>query len=440
MIEIITTLELLRPLLSPCEFRKLTLIIEATLAMTGRVTMLGISRWAEKGGSYRTIQRFFNGTYDWSKLRWALIKQYLTIKGTGSVWLIAGDEVVVTKSGKQTHGLAKFYSSLQKQPVAGLCFLNLSLINVETRQCYPLVAEQLVRDEVKETAPKAVQKKADTGKAGRPKDSKNKNRSEVEFSAFQLQLQGCIQQALLLLGCDIRPCYFLYDGALGNNAGLQLVKQKGLHLISKLRHDSQLYFQHTGPYAGRGAPKKYGERLTLERLTDQYLCLKTVEKNSETCFYQVPLRHKHFPDLLNVVVIVKTNLTTGKSAKVLLFSDDLDLAYDQLVAYYQLRFQIEFNFRDAKQYWGLEDFMNVKEGQVNNAANFSLFMVTCSQLLLPQIKGLESDSMLDLKTVFRARKYTRRIINSLGIKSDEFLIDNKIYQTAEIGRIHDMAA
>jgi putative transposase len=134
-----------------------------------------------------------------------------------------------------------------------------------------LVAEQLVRDEVKETAPKAVKKKSENDKAGRPKDSKNKNRTEVELSAFQLQLQSCIQQALLLLGCDIRPSYFLYDGALGNNAGLQLVKQKRLHLISKLRHDSKLYFQYTGPYAGRGAPKKYGDRVTVERLTDQYL-------------------------------------------------------------------------------------------------------------------------------------------------------------------------
>ena len=440
MTEIITTLELLRPLLSPCEFRQLTLIIEATLAMTGRVTMLGMSRWAEKGGSYRTIQRFFNGTYDWSKLRWALIRHHPGIKGTGGIWLIAGDEVVVTKSGKQTHGLAKFYSSLQKQPVAGLCFLNLSLVNVGTRQSYPLVAEQLVRDEAKETAPKAVQKKAKNGKAGRPKGSKNKNRSEVGFSAFQLQLQGCIQQALLLLGCDIRPSYFLYDGALGNNAGLQLVKQKGLHLISKLRHDSKLYFQYAGPYAGRGAPQKYGDRVTVEKLADQYLCLKTVEKNIETCFYQVQARHRHFPDLLNVVVIVKTNLKTSKSAKALLFSDDLELAYDKLVDYYRLRFRIEFNFRDAKQYWGLEDFMNIKEGQVGNAANFSLFMVTCSQLLLPQIKGLDNDSILDLKTVFRARKYTRRIINSLGIKSDGFLIDDRIFQAAEIGRIHDMAA
>jgi hypothetical protein len=67
-------------------------------------------------------------------------------------------------------------------------------------------------------------------------------------------------------------------------------------------------------------------------------------------------------------------------------------------------------------------------------------MVTFSQLLLPQIQGLGSNSMLDLKTVFRARKYTRRIINSLGIKSEPFLIDDRLFQAAEIGRIHAKAA
>ena len=40
------------------------------------------------------------------------------------------------------------------------------------------------------------------------------------------------------------------------------------------------------------------------------------------------------------------------------------LAGETLIEYYSLRFQIEFDFRDAKQYWGLEDFMNVKETQV----------------------------------------------------------------------------
>ncbi len=72
-------------------------------------------------------------------------------------------------------------------------------------------------------------------------------------------------------------------------------------------------------------------------------------KDYSTRVYQIQAWHKNFPDLLNVVVMVKTNLTTGRSAKVLLFSDDLALAYDKLIDDYRLRFQIEFNLRDAKQ-------------------------------------------------------------------------------------------
>jgi hypothetical protein len=83
--------------------------------------------------------------------------------------------------------------------------------------------------------------------------------------------------------------------------------------------------------------------------------------------------------------------------------------------------------------------MNVNETQVSNAANFSLFMVTFSRLLLPQLQDMNIESMLDLKTVFRARKYTRRIINSFGINAEQFLIDNRIFEAAEIGRIHARA-
>jgi len=56
------------------------------------------------------------------------------------------------------------------------------------------------------------------------------------------------------------------------------------------------------------------------------------------------------------------------------------------------------------------------------------------------MEGLDWGSMLDLKTVFRARKYTRRIINSLGKTGEAFLIDERIFQAAEIGRIHAKAA
>jgi putative transposase len=316
--------------------------------------------------------------------------------------------------------------------------LNLSLLQVETRTAYPLIAEQLVREGVLESAPKSV--KGKNPKPGRPKGSANKNRKDVGLSPFQTQLQGCILAALKLAGVDLGIAYFVYDGALGNNAGLQGVTQTGLHLISKLRHDSKLYLPYAGGYSGKGRRRKYGDKLTPETLTEAHMKAETTEKGIRTRVYQVHAWHRNFPELLNVAVIVKTNLKTGRTAKVLLFSDDLALPVETLIEYYSLRFQIEFNFRDAKQYWGLEDFMNVKEVQVGNAANFSLFMVTFSQLLSAKMEGLDRGSMLDLKTVFRARKYTRRVINSLGKTGEAFLIDDRIFQAAEIGRIHAKAA
>ena len=82
--------------------------------------------------------------------------------------------------------------------------------------------------------------------------------------------------------------------------------------------------------------------------------------------------------MLNIVVIVKTNVTTQSMAHVVLFSSDLSLSYELLIDYYRLRFQLEFNFRDAKQYWGLEDFMTVKQIPVYNRATLAMFMVNLS--------------------------------------------------------------
>jgi len=93
--------------------------------------------------------------------------------------------------------------------------------------------------------------------------------------------------------------------------------------------------------------------------------------------------HKLFPDLLNVVIILKINLKTQARTHVVLFSSGLPLAYDKLIDYYRLRFQIEFNFRDAKQFWGLEDFMNVNQLPVYNAANLAMFMVNIFQSFDP---------------------------------------------------------
>ena len=141
--------------------------------------------------------------------------------------------------------------------------------------------------------------------------------------------------------------------------------------------------------------------------------------------------HKLFADMLNVVIFVKTNMKTGKTAHIILFCSDLELAYDKLIDYYQLRFQIEFNFRDAKQFWRLEDFMNIKQKQVHNAANLSMFMVILSQALLWEKTTVFGQSINDLKAWFRASKYVQTILNLLGQNPDQILIENVTIQASK---------
>src|SRR5262249_21018823 len=153
--------------------------------------------------------------------------------------------------------------------------------------------------------------------------------------------------------------------------------------------------------------------------------------------YQMQLLHKEFAQPLNVVIIAKTNLRTHARAHVVLFSSDLALAYAPLVDYYSLRLQIEFNFRDAKQYWGLEDFMNVTPTGVTNAANLSLFMVNVAYCLRADSHPQDADySVLDLKADCRGYKYVEETIKMLPEKPEPVLLRQILNKVAGLGRIH----
>jgi putative transposase len=120
-----------------------------------------------------------------------------------------------------------------------------------------------------------------------------------------------------------------------------------------------------------------------------------------------------------------------------LFSTDLEQCYDKIIKFYKLRFQIEFNFRDAKQYWGLDDFMNVKENAVTNAANLSFFMVNFSSALLLPFQQQNPDfSVLDLKSHYRGWRYASETIKMLPEKPDAILLADIFLKIARLGAIH----
>ncbi len=419
--------------IEPTPLRQLGRVIEAMLSMSGRVTMRGLSRWSGKGGSYRTIQRFFTTSVHWCQLNFILIRQQLL--DADDVLLMSGDHVVVTKAGKATYGLDRFFASLYGKAVPGLCFLRLSLLSVKRRTSYPVVTEQV------EKAGEATAQAQPTQKAsrprGRPKGSKNRNRREVTLSPSLRFIQEPIKRLLQQIGEAFKVVYFIFDGELGHHDALQMVRQVGLHLVSKLRYNSALYWPYTGPYAGRGPRRKYGKKLDYRNIPSAYLQATSIEEGIETNIYQMSLWHKKFAAMLNIVVIVKRHLQTHKTAHVVLFSSDLMLGYAPLIDYYRLRFQLEFNFRDAKQYWGLEDFMSVNEKPVYNSANLAMFMVNVSQALIrPMRAQWPAFSVNDLKAWFRGRKYVVETLKLLPEMPDSLFIDQVVSQMAELGRVN----
>jgi putative transposase len=441
MPEILALLQNIAPLLEKTTLRQMSHIIFGMLTVNGRITMLGLSRWTEKGGSYRTIQRFYQSALMWSAIHWALFRErFLKL---ADEYIGAGDETVISKAGKKTYGLDRFFAGLQQRVIPGLSFFAFALINVNEEHSYPLQATQIIKSATEKAASKAktearkVKPIGEKKKPGRPKGSKNKDKQFVVLNAELARIQTALKSFIATLGVFITLRYVALDGHFGNYPSAWMVRQEKLHLISKLRSDAALKTAFVGEHCGPGAKPKYGAKIDVRKLDLQYWQEASFKDGLRTDIYQGQFCNTEFGFPLNVVIILKTNQVTKAQAHVILFSTDLDLAYDKIIKFYSLRFQIEFNFRDAKQYWGLEDFMNITEAAVTNAVNLSFFMVNFSQALLEPLREHNPDySVLDLKSHYRGYRYATETIKMLPEKPDAILLAEIFQQIARLGAIH----
>jgi putative transposase len=175
----------------------------ALLTMTGRITMAGIARWSGDAASYRTIQRFFATLIPWPHLFWFFTRHHFL--QSDDIYILAGDEVVVTKAGKKTCGLDRFFSSISQKAVPSVAFLSLALISTTPRRAFPVRLEHVVRTEAEKAAAtaKAVAKKTKhpgpKRKPGRPKGSKTTPRTDVVFSPELQRIQTMLKAQLQLI-------------------------------------------------------------------------------------------------------------------------------------------------------------------------------------------------------------------------------------------------
>jgi putative transposase len=416
MRDIVALLHCLTPYMSKTTLRQLNHIVFAVLCIPDRVTMLSIARWTERGGSYRTVQRWYHTPLDWATILWTIVQVYL-LKPDGE-YLLAGDEVVISKAGDKTYGRGRFYSSLAQRPINSVSFMAVSVIDVQARRSYPLQVEQRQPPALVEELVEPLLKR----QRGRPKGSQNHVKPTPQLTPDLTLLQRMIRGIIARIA-PLTVKHIVLDGHFGNYPATYAVRETGLHIISKMRHDAALYLPYTGPKPRRGPTPRYGEKLNYDHLPVEVLCHSVIEDEYQIDTYQMTVFHQSFSDALNVVVVVKTHLETAKCGHVVLFSTDLDLTADRIVDYYSLRFQIEFDFRDGKQYWGLDDFMNVNAVAVTNAVNLAFLMVNLAAVMLKPYRDDQPDfSVLDLKAQFRARRYLDETIKMLPDPPDDDLI------------------
>lgn len=235
---------------------------------------------------------------------------------------IAFDPSFIHKSGKQTPGIGYFWSGCAGRALRGIEILGLSVIDADTRLSFHLEAIQ--------TPPTSC--------------LHDNGLTMVDWYAGAIKKH--IEQILSITRYVVADAYF------SKKSFVEQIRGCDLHLISKLRDDAYLSYISKKPKTGKkGRPKKYGEKVDVRNLNPEHF--KQVENNQGIKTFSGIVYSKSLGR--NILLVVEEFQINGKTTYRLLFSTDIEQAPIDVVDIYHTRYQIEFGFRDAKQFAGLEN-------------------------------------------------------------------------------------
>ena len=359
--------------------RKFLATLFATiLALRGRVNFRNLSRYCEY--SERTIARQFRRFCDWPAFHQRVINAALDPR---SELLSAQDASFIPKSGKQTFGLGHFFNGCANRAERGLEISTLAVVDVTRRCAFTLAVAQ--------TPPGA-----DKATSGRAEDE-----TRVDFYKQQLrEHRHRLPQSVT---------YHCVDGYFAKKKYLDEVVDLKLHPITKLRGDANCLFLYTGPHPHRRGPKrKYDGKVNFQDLR-RFESLGTLEAAPHVHLYTALVWHVSLKRKLRVVVLVNRK-QTDKPRYIVLASTDLALNGRKLVEFYVARFQIEFLFRDSKQFTGLSECQARAAAALDfhfNAALATLNLARAEELLAPPHQAPQVFSMASWKQ----RHFNERLLD-----------------------------
>jgi hypothetical protein len=308
------------------------------LVLRGRVNFRHLSRYCDD--SERTIARQFREPFDWPDFHQRVL---LTALDPRSELVSAHDASFIPKSGKQTFGLGHFFNGCASRAERGLEISTLAVVDV-TRRCACTLA-------VSQTPPAE-----DTTQA-------EPEATRVDFYTQQLRAHRHRLPPSITYHC--------VDGYYAKKKYMDEVVSLNLHAITKLRSDADGVFLYTGPPPKRrGARRQYARKVNCQDLS-RFEDLGTKAEEPQLHLSTAVVWHKTLQRRLRIVVVLNRR-DPAKPRFIILGSTDTDLHGCKLMELYASRFQIEFLFRDSKQFTGLLDCQARAESALDFHFNASL--------------------------------------------------------------------
>ena len=327
--------------------------------LPGHATFRNLSRYSPY--HERTFARWYARDVDVVSLNKAAITAVVPSEHEQALVM---DASFVPKSGKKTYGLDRFWNGSHSRTEKGLEISALAWLDSTGNGAYGLSVDQ--------TPP--------TGEASDPEVTR---------------IEGYLEQLTRVVSAhDLGFLHYVVtDGYDSKQKFISGVRSGGLHQIGKLRADANLRYLDKGPKCpGPGRPKTYDGKVTWNDLSR----LERVEtEDGHMVRYHQLLNHVQFQCNLRVVVVVDTQ----RNRRAVLLSTDVALDALTLYRYDKARFQIEFLFRDAKQFTGLTDCQARSQAKLDFHFNASLTAVSLAKLEACQQNGqaASSFSMASLK-------------------------------------------
>ncbi len=338
--------------------------------MRGKVNFRNLSRYSDY--CEKTYARHYRRTFAFVEFNERLVNE---IVPADHELLGVMDCSFVAKSGKETYGLGNFYNSSQDKATKGLELSVLGVVDVTDNTAYTLSARQ--------TPPQA---EIEELVADQPLTADDDEISRVDFYAWHLQQD---METLLQF-----VTYLVVDGYYSKLKFVNAVLALGLQQIGKLRHDANLRYLYHGPQKKFGARRKYDGKV---RFDDVRRLTYVDQVEPDIHLYTAVVYNVNLKGTIRLVYLLNLK-NKNKPGYALLFSTDTELDPEKLYRYYKARFQIEFLFRDAKQFAGLTDCQARNQASLDFHFNAALTALNLAKVDAYLSFGYDRDTPFSLAT------------------------------------------